>query len=212
MNRIIQPLALAICALGLAGCASSSSIKHTWKSPTCPAGPVQKVAVIAVDERNDVRAGLENRLARELRKRSQDATATYKLLGLAEIKADKAAATARLREAGVDAVLVVRLVDQATYSQQTLVTPTVHSSGMNGYGDFGWYDYFSAVFSGMGVVNSSLERVLYLDSSLFDLNNSQRLWSALTQTVLQENADALVAADKLAAKIAKALHQDGLVR
>jgi hypothetical protein len=211
MKNPIQLLAPAAFALCLTGCASNS-IKQTWKSPAFQGGPVQKVAVLAVDERNDVRIGMENRFARELRRQGQDAMATRDLLSLPEIKADKEAAAGRLRDAGADTLLIVRLVDQATYNHEVEVTPALYSPGASGYGGYTWYDCFSYAFMGMGVVHGTTKRQLYLDSSLFDLNTGRRLWSALTLTELKENADALVAADDLAAMIAGALRKDGLVR
>ena len=207
----IQYLALAGLALTLAGCASTS-IKHTWKSPDYPGGPVRKVAVLAVDERGDVRAALEGRFVRELRQRNQDALTTVELLGLREIKGDKDAAAARLVAAGADTVLIVRMVDQASYGGQVAFLPALYTPGVYGYGAFGWHDYFSGAFASMTVVSSSLDQVIYLDSSLFDLKTGQRLGAVLTSTTLKENADALVVADALAAKIVQVLQKNGLVR
>jgi hypothetical protein len=57
-----------------------------------------------------------------------------------------------------------------------------------------------------------MKQDIYLDSSLFDLKTGQRLWSALTSTVLKENADRLVVADSLVAKVVGAMRKDGLIR
>ena len=65
----LAALVLTVC---LVGCASNS-VKETWKSPAYQAGPVQKVAVIAVDERGLVRQGIENRYVRDLKARGQQA-------------------------------------------------------------------------------------------------------------------------------------------
>jgi hypothetical protein len=211
MKRQIHHLALAALALWLCGCASSS-IKKSWKSPAYQGGPVRKVAVLVVDERGNVREALENRFVREMRQRSQEAVATRELIGLREIKEDKETAAARLGAAGADTLLIVRLVDQATYSREATIVPGLYPAGVTAYGGYGWYDFYSLAFGGMAVVNSSIERRFYLDSSLFDLKSGQRLWSVLTQTVLKENADGLVVADALAARIVKALSKDGMVR
>ncbi len=211
MKHKIRHLALAAFALCLCGCASNS-IKQTWKSPACQPGQVQKIAVLAVEDRGMVRQGLENRFVRELRGCGQDAMATHELLSLSEIKAGKEAAAARLSAAGANAVLIIRLVDQTTYSRGIQATPQYWLSTVNGYDSFGWYDCYSVAFMDMGVVWGSLKQDLYLDSSLFDLKTGQRLWSALTLTVLKENADRLEVADSLAAKVVGALRKDVLVR
>jgi hypothetical protein len=204
-------LALATCALWLCGCASSS-IKQTWKSPACQPGQVQKIAVLAVAETGMIRQGLENRFVRDLRKQSQDAVATFDLLGLPDIKADKETAAARLRDAGANAILIVRMLDQSTYSRGVQATPDYWIPTMSGYEGYGWYGCYSVAFMNMGVTWGSMKQNLYLDSNLFDLKTGQRLWSAVIETVLKENADRLEVADALVAKVVGAMRKDGVVR
>ena len=117
-----------------------------------------------------------------------------------------------MRAAGATAVLIVRLVDQSTYSRQVRATPALYVSTVTGYESYSWYDCYSVAYTDMGVVWSSLKQNIYLDSSLFDLKTGQRLWSALTLTVLKEDADRLVVADSLVAKLVNALRKDGIVR
>jgi hypothetical protein len=204
----LAPVAFALC---LCGCASNS-IKQTWKSPACQPGQIQKIGVLAVADRGMVRQGLENRFVRDLRGCGQEAMATHELLGLSEIKENKDAATARFSAAGVNAILIVRLVDQSTYSREMRATPEYWVATVNGFETTGWYDYYSVGFMDMGVIWGSMKQDIYLDSSLFDLKTGQRLWSALTSTVLKENADRLVVADSLVAKVVGAMRKDGLIR
>ena len=203
-------LVLAALTLWLCGCATNS-VKRTWKSPAYEAGPPRKISVLAVDERGDVRAAFENRLVKELRASGQDAAVTYSLLDLPEIKSDKAVAAARLSETGADAILVVRLVDQATYSREVQATPELYVPVATGAGSYGWYDYYSVAFDNLGVVWGSTTQSIYLDCSLFDLKTGQRLWSAQTVTVLKEDADRLAVGESLIAKVVKAMRKDGLV-
>ena len=211
MQSKLFPLALAAFALWLGGCATSS-VKQSWKSPSYQGGPAQKVAVLAVDERGLVRTAFENRFVRDLRGHAQEALATHELLGLTAIKADKEAAAARVRAAGAEVVLIVRLVDQTTRSRQVQATPALFVPTVTGYGDCGWYDYYTVAFTDMGVVWGSTKQDIYLESSLFDLKTGRRLWSALTLTVLRDDLDRLVEADSLVAKVVDAMRKDGLVR
>ncbi len=207
----MQLLALTGVVIALAGCASTS-VKQSWKAPDYSGGPVRKVAVLAVEERGDVRGALEGRFVRDLRERNQDALSTVELLTLPEIKADKDSAAAKLRAAGADAVLIVRLVDQGSYGGAVAYLPALYTPGAYGYGAFGWHDYFTGAFASMAVVSSTMAEVLYLDSSLFDLKTGQRLGSVLTSTRVKENADRLLVADALTAKVVGALRKNGLVR
>jgi len=211
MKKPFNFIALAALAVGLCGCASTS-IKQSWKSPAFQGGPLQKVSVLAVEDRGDIRQALENRLVIAMRGHGQDAIATHSLLALSAIKADREAAAARLREAGAEAVLVVRLVDLTTYTHELQATPAMYVPIATGYDTFGWYDYCTVAFVNMGVVWGSTTQEVYLDSSLFDLKTGKRIWSALTRTVLKENADRLVEADLLVDKVVRAMRKDGVVR
>ncbi len=210
MKTRSQLLAVAALAAWQCGC-TTTSIKQTWKSPDAPA-PVRKISVLAVDDRRDVRMAVENRFVRELHRVGHEGLATRDLLGLGEIKADRAAAAARLHEAGVDAVLIVRLVDAATYQNETATLPVLHSPEFIGYASYDWYSFYSYAFGVMGSVSMTAERQLYFDTSLFDLQSGRRVWSALVLTILHENADALENADAISEKVARALRKDGMIQ
>ena len=209
--KILSPLLLAALALCLGGCATSS-IKQTWKAPGA-SGPVAKVAVIGVDERGLVRQGFENRFVRDFKAVGQEAVVTHDLMGLPEIKADKVAAAQRLRSAGADSVLIVRLVDQVSYDRQVRATAEREVETITGVGDYyGWYNYYEVAYTDFGVVWSSSEQKIHLDSSLFDLATGKRLWSALTLTTLKDKTDRLTAVDDLISEVVQAMHKDGIIR
>jgi len=210
--KIQIQLIAAVAAVCLAGCAASS-VKHSWKAPNYQGGPVQKVAVIGVEERGLVRQGFENRLVRDLRAQGQAAIVTHDLMTLPDIKADKKAAATRLRAAGADAVLIIRLVDQTTFNQQVQATPQVYVETVTGVSDYyGWYDYYEVAFMNMGTVWSDTVTKVYLDTTLYDLKSGQRLWSAMTLTTIKDGTDRLAEADTLIAKVVAAARKDGVVR
>ena len=206
----IRQLAVAALTLNLCGCAATS-VKQTWKSPTYTGGPVQKVAVLAVDQRDFYRKAVESHFAFQLDKEGQSALVTYKLLSLPAIKADKQAAAASLRESGADALLLVRLVNQATYANEVRATPEYFTPTVAGYENGEWYGYYSVTFTDMGTVWGNSTSEVYLDSSLFDLKTGQRLWSGLTVTVLKEETDRIEELSTLVVKVLAALRKDGLI-
>ncbi len=211
MKHQIHNLIIAVGTLCLCGCANTS-IKQSWKSPAYHDGPLQKIAVVAVDERGLVRQGFENRFERDLRASRQEAAATHELLSLPEIKADKNAAAARLRGTGATAVLIVRLIDQTTYGREVQATHERWVPTVTGYDNYGWYDCYSVAYMNLGVTWGSSKQKVYLDSSLFDLKSGQRLWSALTLTSLKEETDRLAEVDSLVDKVVAAMRKDGLAR
>lgn len=215
-SRSTGPL-VAVCVLLLCSCAATS-VKQTWKAPDYAGGPVGTVAVLAVAERGVIRIGLENRFARELERTDQPVVRTHELLSLNEIEEDKDAAAVRFRNAGAQTVLITRLVTSETQARSVragnehyVPITTGFSPGMP-YGPYDWYGYYTMAWQDMGTVWSSRSRKVYLETSLFDLNDGQLLWSCLTKTTLTDGTDAVAEEDRLAELIANALRKDGLVR
>jgi hypothetical protein len=202
---------VALLTLGLCGCVGTS-LDQNLKSPSYHGGAVQKVAVVAVDERVLIRQGFENRFARQMVEHGQSAIVTYDLLSLPEIKADKQAATARFHQAGADSVLVIRLANQSTRATQTQATANIFVPVVAGYGYNDWYDYYSVSFVNMGTAWGDSKTEVYLETSLYDLKTSQRIWAGGTVTVLKEGTDRVAQMDPIVSKVLAALRKDGLVR
>jgi len=202
-------LLAAIIAAVLCGCAATS-LEQTWKAPDYQRGPVQKIAVLVIEERALQRSILENAFAAELQSQGQAMLTTFNLLTLPEIKADKQAATRKLREAGADTILIIRLADQITRDRQVEVTPDRFSPAYSSYGMSDWYGFYLG--TGMGTVWGDLRQEVYLDSSLHDLETGKRLWSGVTKTVLKEGSDRIEEIKPLTTKVVKAMRKDGLIR
>jgi len=195
----------------LCSCASTS-IKHTWKSPDYHGGPVQKIAVLAVDERGLVRQSIENRVGNQIRNQGGDAIPTFKYLTLPEIKESKEKAGNRLMQEGADSIVIVCLVNKSSYESQLRTYPVAFVPGVPGYAGYGWYDFYSTIYTGMGINWSSSRDYLTLDASLFDLKTGARLWSCITESMLREDTDRLDVADAFAAKVAARMKEDGMIR
>src|SRR5260221_4484600 len=190
-GKITQRLLITAAAIILSSCAATS-VKNNWKEPNYSGGPVRKLAILAVEERGMYRQALENRFNNQLKARGQEAVVTHDLLSLAEIKENKQAAAQRVKEAGADSILIVRLVDLQSHTREVRATsrafvPVV--TGVDSY--YGWYDYYSVAYMDMDTVWGSLEQKVLLETSLFDLTTGKKLWSCLTETVLKENMDRL---------------------
>lgn len=214
MKHTIQLLTAAVVAWCLGGCAAPNSIVKTWKSPSPPGGPVQKVAVIGVDDRALVREGFENRFVRILRAENQGAMVTYDLLNLGEINADKKIAKTRLAAAGADAILIIQLTDRTTNDRLVGPRPAIEAENLltGATGTDGWEIYYSDTYIKMGTTWSRDSTTLYLNSGLHDLKTGRMLWSAVTKSVVKDNVDRLVVTEELVAMVVKAMRQDGVVK
>lgn len=205
----LRPLTLALSLL-LCSCAATS-VKKTWKSPAYNGGPLTKLAVLAIDERGDVRQALENRLVAQIQKQGASAIPSHDLLSLSEINQDKPAAAARLRAAGAEAVLIMRLVDVATSYRESRPSPERYAQVITGFEPGNWYDYYSVAYMDLSPTYGNLKQKVYLESSVFDLATAKRLWSGMTLTVVGETMDRVAEADVLVAKVVAAMRKDGML-
>lgn len=206
----LRQLAFAALTLGVCGCASTS-LKQTWKSPTHTGGPVQKIAVLAVDERHQFRASVESHFVFQMDQRGQGAFMTHDLMTLPAIKEDKAAAAAKLGQQGADTLLLVRLASSSSSFGEVRATHSAYTPVIGGYETGNWYDYYTVAFMDMSAVWGHSKRETCLETILFDLKTEQRIWSGVTETVLKEEADRIEALSDLVTKVLNALRKDGLI-
>lgn len=210
IHTMLRPLAAGALAVLLCSCAATS-VKNTWKSPDSQQ-PVGKVAVLAIAHNGSVRKGFENRFATQLVNAGTQAMVTYDSLSLPEIKQDKRTAADRILANGVDALLILRVVDTGTYYRESQPGGERYAGAITGFETMGWYDYYSVAFMNMSPTYGTLKQTVYLETGVYDLKTEKRLWSLLTKTVLEEHADGVAEADRLVPKIVAAMRKDGILR
>jgi hypothetical protein len=158
-----------------------------------------------------LRQGFENRFYNQLKKAGATPVTTYDLISLEQINRDKMAAAERLRAAGAEAVLVMRLANISTFYRETRPGPERYADLVTGFESAYWYDYYSLAFMDMSPTYGSLKQQVYLETAIFDLKTAKRLWSGLTETVITEHMDRVAEIDPLIAKILAAMRKDGML-
>jgi hypothetical protein len=181
----IARLVLATLALAaLASCAGGTRLTSSWADPTAPSHQFHKVAVLGLTPKSASRRMYEDDFVAELKTRGLSAVPSY-TFGF-EGQIDKDAAAAKLQEAGVDGVIVTRLIDKETV--QTYYPPTYSTMGVppSYYG--GWYGYYSAGYTYMSSPGYVAEdHVFRIETNVYDLQNSKLMWSGLTETTLSSD-------------------------
>jgi hypothetical protein len=194
----------------LCSCASTS-VKHTWKSPEYHDGPQTKLAVLTIEERGMLRQAFESRFAIQLRKQGASVVTTFDQLSLPEINRDKPAAAERLRSAGAEGLVMLRLMDISASYDVTRPGPERWAPYVTGIESGYWYDYYSVAFADMSPTYGNLKQKVFLETSLFDLKTGKRVWSGLTQTVFTDTMDRVAEMDKIVGKVVAAMRQDAMV-
>ena len=200
--RTMLSISVAVLALALGGCASTS-VKQTWKSPSYSGGPVKNVAVAVMTGRTFYREAIENHFVAFLKEEGQSGFITHTLIGAPIKKEDRAAAAGRVRDAGADSVMVVRLVNSETYGGSSQVRAGSFTSSSE--------EAFGYFFGAEDVTYNSLQTDLFIETSLYTLANGERIWSGVTRTVLKDDADPLEKIEPLARQLFARMRQDGVI-
>ena len=192
MFREKRVTALAIGLTLLMACATTTTLTSTWKAPDAQAINLsgKSIAVVFVTSEESLRRAGEDRLARDLSARGARGFGTYHLLPGAENQNIAAeAAQARLKAAGADAVVMMRVVGQdqrITYTPGTVIGP--NHRGFGPYWGWGWRTVYQPGYLRTDTL-VSVETLVY---SLPDAKTSQLLWASTSRTTNPRDLSALV--------------------
>ena len=171
--RKIALLGLAAIAL-LSACASTKMI-HQWSNPAYKSPSFKKVMILGVTTQAGIRRSFEDEFAAQLKSAGVDALPSYRY-----IQEDGQVEETRLKQAvaqaGADAAIITRLVSRELRTQ---VTPGFYQPAPV-YGFYGWY---AAGWSGYYEPPRIYQYEVYTsETSLYDLNKNQVVWSGTAQT------------------------------
>jgi hypothetical protein len=191
-------------ALCLGACAGNTTFISTWKAPDAqhvnPAG--KTIAALALSTDAKRRRDAETYLAYELSVRGARGVSAYTLIGLDTPTADYA--RARFKEAGVNGVVVMRLVG---HDQTTIVDPGGFSGSV--YGTFG--SYYSSYGVGVSYSTGSVqtESEVRIETLIYSLNPDKLLWAGTSRTSNPEGLQELIT--EVADAVSKQVAKQGLI-
>lgn len=165
--------------------ASSPAITHaapkvklsrSWANPGSETRKFQKLVVVGIAATPGLRKEYEQAFVDEFQLRSVSATASSAMDGAAHL--DRAALNERLRKDGVDALIVVRLVDPETFGAN--YTSVSSSAGPPVIYHGGWHGFYAN-----GVRNASssafaAQQEFRIETCMYDSQNDNLVWSGLS--------------------------------
>jgi hypothetical protein len=169
---------------------SCSSIKtvHVWKDDTYNQR-LRKVLVIAVAELDFMRNHFENVLSQSLVSSGVEAIPGNKVLPQPEGKLDRKAILAKVRELGIDSVLVVRSVNKKEVSKfqpgGVYLMPTNFNED--------WYGFYSDSF----IIVSDPGRAYDADyftlvTNVYNVSSDKLIWSNLSQVKVENSREGAI--------------------
>ena len=201
---------VTVIAIALSACETSSHITSSWKAENAQPVPYKKVVVMGLirDTDRSLREKMEQHIVDDLRSMGYNAVCSCQeydprsFEGLTEEQA-----IAKLKNAGVDAVVTVVLLDKR--KERNFVQGRTSNSPSDGYGSQFWEYYVSTrekIFrEGYYVVNTKY----FWETGFYDLARDQHLYSARSQSFDPSSAENL--AHEYGAMIVKDMKKKNIV-
>ncbi len=202
MSQIVRSFVLGAAVLALSAC-SSTTFTSTWKAPGLatinPAG--KTVAAVFVTRDEGKRRAAEDAMARDLTERGAHGVPAYTILP-ENVRADADKARALLREAGVNSVVISRVVGK---DKELNYTPGASPAYYGGFGPYWGHGWGAAYDPGYLTTDTyvSVETTVYL------LPEDKLIWASTSRTANPSNIDTLV--NEVADATAKEMKKQGFL-
>jgi len=184
--------ALAIATLAT-GCATTE-MTSTWADPSAKGAAMSRIAVLCITKDPGLRRMAEDTTAAQMA--GAQATPSYQVLGETDLK-DRAAVKEKLKAAGFNGVLVMRL---AGVTQQV--------TAMGPYDTFdGYYDWGVGAAYAPGYLET--DTVVHVVSNLYSLDRNKLIWSGTSKTF--DPASARQFMGDVGQAVAKSLQKDRII-
>ena len=155
----------------LTSCATTI-LTTVWKDESFK-GPVGKIAVIGIFKTPAIRNFFEDEFSRQLKTHGIEAVASYTIIPIDD-QSDKDIVASKLRNLGMDYVLVTRLVDRKTVQTyvpgQAYVVPGYYRS---------WGGYYQYAYTPGYMVE---DIYAFAETNIYDVKNDKLIWSARSET------------------------------
>jgi uncharacterized protein (DUF1800 family) len=218
MKHRLPHLLLLATLTFLASC-SSTKVLSEWKTSGPVPARLSHLRILAVEPDTVLRQDLETESARQLSQGDVQAATTCQdaRFTLGAIQQNKEAAATAMASEGADGVLVIRLVDEKVLTQHVVrQEPTIARTPYQfdpAVPVRSWTRFYDDAFTG---ANSRTEvrtnRVVAVESNLYTLPAGDLLWSARSETFIQEGADRAGKIEAFVSTLVKRLQGTGLLR
>jgi len=207
---VMPRLSRALCwvaVLILTAC-TSTTFTSTWKAPDAqavdPAG--KKVAAVYMTTDESSRRAAEDILARKLTERGAQGLPSYTLIP-ASVASDVERTKKQLGEAGVDGIVIMRVLGEKERTRVTYSGPPYgyapYYRHFSSYWGFGWGAPYSP-----GEVTTSTE--LQIETLVYSLIRDELLWAGTSRTTDPGKISSLV--DEIADSAAKEMTRQGVLK
>ncbi len=176
MSSTFKLLSAAALLVQLVACSPSTRVVHSWRDPevTVVDGSYNKVLVICLLKNEATRRVGEDHMVSFM---NGHGVASYTIFGDNLEKINEEGMNQKMIEKGVDAVIIMRLMDMS--KEQTYVPGSTYPSY---YGSpYGYYGYSYGYYSTPGYVSTTTTYTV--ETNVYSTRRNKLIWSATTNTV-----------------------------
>jgi len=202
MKLFTRLLLSSLLLLALAGCASVS-LRHSAKDSTLPAKQYQKLLIVGIAEKPQMRQIFEEVLAAELAKRGVKGISSYTITGVKE-KLSRTSVEEAVLKTGADGVITTRMT--ALKKDSDVRTGFIMT-------DHGFADAYGVHVNYATFVHQPVEVILSteaaLETNLFDSATGRLAWTGSSSAV--DPKSIITVSRELAEAVFKVMAKDGLI-
>ena len=205
-KRNTIPIALTCAVILLFGTgAKKTKLGDSWTDPDFTGGPIKKVLVIGIAQKEERRQVFENQFMTTFRNAGIAAEASYNLIPNEE-KLTKEIVDAAIEGKGFDAVILTRMID--------IDLKTEHHSGGYSVLPGGYYNslygYYGYSYTAVRAPDYTDYKEIYsLETTLYEVPSEKLIWTVQSQSVRKVSIYDTI--KDFTSKIIKRLKKDGLV-
>ena len=158
---------------------ATTTLNTVWKDDSYQ-GQITNVLVMGVSKQLVRKRFFEDEFVRQLQSHGLSATSSYRIFP-SEGMLEKDTILSKIREMGIDTLLITRMVDKKTV--ETYVPGTVyHYAPPRAYGR--WHGHYAASYGAVYEPGYTItDEVVVLETNLYDAKSEEIIWSALSETV-----------------------------
>jgi hypothetical protein len=171
---------VSICILAIASCAARTSFTSVWKDDQYQGRKLDKILVIGVSKRPEIRKMFEAEFVNKIRALGADGVASHTVV-TGDKEMDRSTILANIQTLNADSVLITKLIDREDAIKN--VAPQhldLHSQYARSYNYVHNRGYLLQ------------DQAVSLETNLYDARNSRLIWSALTETFIRGDDEEVI--------------------
>ncbi|MDD5084482.1 MAG: hypothetical protein PHE61_00365 [Candidatus Omnitrophica bacterium] len=204
-TKRISIAVLTVIVFALTSCVTTS-ITQVWNNKNFAPLSIRKIMVVGIAKEPARQRIFEDEFAKRLAEHGIEVVKSYEVISLEELK-DTRAAKVKIGDMGVDAVLATRLIDKKTV--ETYYPPAYDYVPTGAY--YRWGGYYGMAYPYMVSPGyTKREEVAKLETNIYDMKTEELIWSALSNTWVDEAAPATVLNDLINVLVDRMV-KDGII-